>query len=75
MSRSLAFAGQAEVNRDLARRARRLADSQADPLERQRLYRYADDLMEGANRLEREAIELRPLVVAPPANDPTAATD
>jgi hypothetical protein len=69
MFRSLTFGGQAQANRDLARRARRLADSQSDPLERQRLWRYAEELEDQADRLEREATEFRPLVIAPAAND------
>jgi hypothetical protein len=75
MFRSLTLGGQAAGYRDLARRARRLADGQAEPLERQRLRRYAEDLEDQADRLEREATEARPLVIAPPANDPSPASN
>jgi hypothetical protein len=71
MLRSLTLAGQAQASRDLARRARRLAASQSDPLERRRLRSYADELEIEADQLERDA-ELRPLVIAHPANDRAA---
>ena len=75
MFRSLTLGGKAQVSRDLARRARRLSESQGDPLERQRLRRYAEELEDQANRLEREASESRRLVIASPANDHSPASD
>ena len=73
MLRSLTLGGQAQKIRDLARRARRLADLQSEPLEKQRLQRYAEELDDQADQLEREAVEFRPLVIAPPANDPSSS--
>ena len=60
------------ANRDLARRARRLADALPDPAEKARLQRYAEELDAQADRLEREARERRRPVIAP-SGEPSAA--
>jgi hypothetical protein len=62
--------GQAQADRDLARRARRLADTQTDPAEKARLRRYAEELDAQAARREREG---RPPVIPHPANEFSAA--
>jgi len=62
--------GQAQADRDFARRARRLADTQTDSAEKARLRRYAEELDAQAERRERDG---RPLVIAPPANEFSAA--
>lgn len=72
MFRSFTLGSQVHANRDLARRARRLADTLPDPTEKARLQRYAEELDAQANRLEREAIEKRRPVIAPSA-EPSAA--
>ena len=69
MFRSLTLGSRAQAIRDLARRARRLADTQSDPLEKRRLQHYAMELEDQANQCEHQAGEFRPLVIAPPAND------
>lgn len=68
MFRSFTLDGQVQANRDLARRARRLAGTLPDPAERARLQRYAEELDAQADRLEREATERRRPVIAPAAN-------
>jgi hypothetical protein len=76
MFKSLNFGAQAEANRDLARRARRLADTLSDPADRRRLLRYADELDEQAARREAEAAAFRSSAIEPmPANDPFPASD
>jgi hypothetical protein len=73
MFRSLNLGGQAQASRDLARRARRLANTLPEPGEKARLIRYAEELEAQAARLEREAGGFGPSVIAPaPANDPSA---
>jgi plasmid stabilization system protein ParE len=49
---------QAAATRDLARRARRLAQTQSMGSGRARLHQYAEELEERATRLEAEADEL-----------------
>jgi hypothetical protein len=73
MVRSFTLGGQAQANRDLARRARRLAATLPDPAERARLQRYAEELDHQADRLEREATERRRPVIAPSLAEPSAA--
>jgi len=73
MFRSLTLGSRAQAIRDLARRARRLADTQSDPLEKRRLQHYAEELEAQADECEREAVEFRPLVIAPAANDSSAS--
>ena len=46
---------QAEANRDLARRARRLADEMTNEADKARLLRHADELDAQAADLERRA--------------------
>jgi hypothetical protein len=76
MFRSLNLGGQAQASRDLARRARRLAESLDEPAEKARLIRYAEELETQAARLERDVGGFRPSVIAPtPANDPSGAAD
>jgi len=45
----------AREKRDLARRARRLADTQSQEADKALLHRYADELDQHASNLEREA--------------------
>jgi hypothetical protein len=74
MFRSLDLGGRAQAGRDLARRARRLADSQHDRAEKVRLMRYAAELEAEADQLEREAAGSARFQSHPPAaNDPCAA--
>jgi hypothetical protein len=76
MLMSLNLGGQAQASRDLARRARRLADILSERGEKARLIRYAEELEAQADRLEREVGGFHPSVIAPtPANDPSAASD
>jgi hypothetical protein len=55
---------QAATRRDLAKRARRMAQELA-PADRTRLLRYAEDMEEQAARLEADATEPAPLPIAP----------
>jgi len=71
MLMTFAPGGQAQASRDLARRARRLAGTMADPAEKSRLLRYAEELDVQADRLEQEG-ERRPFL-ATPANESSAA--
>jgi hypothetical protein len=73
MFRSSTLGGQVQANRDLARRARRLASTLPDPAERARLQRYADELDGQADRLEDDAFERRRPVIAPAARESSAA--
>ena len=51
---------QAEASRDLARRARRLADEMSGEADKARLMRHADELDAQAADLERRAASGRP---------------
>jgi len=72
MFSSFTLGGQVNASRDLARRARRLADTLSDPAEKARLRRYAEELEAQAAQLEREATERRRPVIAP-SGEPSAA--
>lgn len=72
MFRSFTSGGQVHAHRDLARRARRLAETLADPAEQARLGRYAEELEAQADKLERAATDRRPPVIAP-SGEPSAA--
>jgi hypothetical protein len=52
---------QAEASRDLARRARRLAEELSGEADRKRLMRHAEELDSQAADLERRAAERQPL--------------
>lgn len=73
MFRPFTQGDQLQAHRDLARRARRLADTLPDPAEKARLQRYAEELDAQADRLEREAFERRRPVIAPTAPETSAA--
>lgn len=62
----------ASAHRDLARRARHLADSLLDPADQGRLERYAMELEAEAERLERDQTAPRMPVARPAANEPFA---
>jgi hypothetical protein len=53
---------QADGLRDLARRARRLAETSTSEPETRRLTRYVEELNEDAGRLEKVAVEARSVV-------------
>ena len=50
----------AREKRDLARRARRLADTQSQEADKALLHRYADELDQHASNLELKPISLQP---------------
>jgi hypothetical protein len=56
MLRSLNLLGQAEATRDLARRARRLANTVVGDADKARLLRHAEDLEQQAARMQRDAV-------------------
>ena len=57
---------QADGLRDIARRSRRLADMLIHEADRRRLQRHATELDESASGLEKQAIEAKTGVFAPP---------
>jgi hypothetical protein len=57
---------QSDSLRDLARRARRLSTTLTVESDQRRLVRYAEELEESANRLEKDAVTAKTMVLRPP---------